>query len=180
MTTAKGMSGAYTPIAAVLVSAKVARAFEKTGGRFINAFTTAGNPVSCSAAIAVVDIIEKDRLVARSARMGEYMHRQAKKRLMPHPSVGDIRGKGLIMGIELVKNKKTKEPFPASVMASARVNRLAMERGCMVFPTVGTVEGVAGDVIMMSPPYIITESQIDDGLDMVDAALTDFEAEFLK
>jgi adenosylmethionine-8-amino-7-oxononanoate aminotransferase len=180
MTTAKGMSGAYTPIAAILVSDRVAKAFEKTSGRFINAFTTAGNPVSCSAAIAVVDIIEKDKLVARSAEMGEYMHKQAKKKLAPHPTVGDIRGKGLIMGIELVKDKKTREPFPPSVMAASRVNRLAMERGCMVFPTTGTVAGVAGDVIMMAPPYIITESQIDDGLEMVDAALTDFEKEFLK
>ena len=180
MTTAKGMSGAYTPIAAILVSDRVAKAFEKTSGRFINAYTTAGNPVSCSAAIAVVDIIEKDKLVARSAAMGEYMHKQAKKKLAPHPTVGDIRGKGLIMGIELVRDKKTREPFPPSVMAAARVNRLAMERGCMVFPTTGTVAGVAGDVIMMAPPYIITKSQIDDGLEMVDAALTDFEKEFLK
>ena len=84
------------------------------------------------------------------------------------------------MGVELVKNKKTRAPFPASVMAASRVNRLAMEQGCMVFPTTGTVEGVAGDVIMMAPPYIITESQIDDGLAVVDAALTDFEKEFLK
>lgn len=118
--------------------------------------------------------------MVRSAEMGEYMHKQTRKKLMPHPTVGDIRGKGLIMGIELVKDKKTREPFPPSVMAAARVNRLAMERGCMVFPTTGTVEGVAGDVIMMAPPYIITESQIDDGLEMVDAALTDFEKEFLK
>jgi len=180
MTTAKGMSGAYTPIAAILVSDKVAKTFEKTSGRFINAFTTAGNPVSCAAALAVVDIIETEGLVERSVKMGEYMHKQARQRLMPHPTVGDIRGKGLIMGVELVRNKATKEPFAPSVMAAARVNRLAMERGCMVFPTTGTVEGAAGDVIVMAPPYIITESHIDDGLDMVDAALTDFEKEFLK
>jgi len=180
MTTAKGMSGAYTPIAAMLVSERVAGAFEKTAGRFINAYTTAGNPVSCAAALAVLDIIEKERLVVRSAKLGEYMHQQARKKLSHHPTVGDIRGKGLLMGVELVRHKETKEPFHPSVMAASRVNKLAMEKGCMVFPTIGTVEGVKGDVVMMAPPYIITESEIDAGLDVVDAALTDFEKEVLK
>jgi len=161
-------------VAPHLLAAQAACDVMREGGNAIEAM------IAAAAAIAVVDIIEKDKLVARSAAMGEYMHRQTKKKLGAHPSVGDIRGKGLIMGIELVKDKKIKEPFPPSVMAAARVNRLAMERGCMVFPTTGTVEGVAGDVIMMAPPYIITESQIDGGLEAVDAALTDFEKEFLK
>jgi adenosylmethionine-8-amino-7-oxononanoate aminotransferase len=180
ITTAKGMSGAYTPIAAVMLSNRIADVFEKKGGRFINAYTTAGNPVSCAAALAVVDIIEKGKLVERSATLGDYLHKQAKKKLANHPTVGDIRGRGLHMGIEIVKDKKTREPFEPSVMAASRINKLAMEKGCMVFPTTGTVEGVKGDVIMMAPPYIITKEEIDLGLDMVDEAITEFEKQALK
>lgn len=177
MTTAKGMSGAYVPLAAILISDRIAQAFEKTGGKFINAFTTAGNPVSCAAGIAVLDIIEKEKLVARSARMGEYLHQHAREKLAHHPSVGDIRGKGLLMGVELVKDKKTREPFAPTLLASSRVHRLAMEKGCMVYPVTGVEQGIAGDEIMMAPPYIITEKEIDTALEMVDEALTDFEKE---
>ncbi|MEE9400349.1 MAG: aminotransferase class III-fold pyridoxal phosphate-dependent enzyme [Dehalococcoidales bacterium] len=177
ITLAKGMTGAYTPMAAVLIDDRIAKVFEKTGGKFINAYTTAGNPVSCAAGLAVIDIIEKEGLVERSAKLGEYLHQQAREKLLPHPSIGDIRGKGMLMGVELVKNKETKEPFDPALLAASRVHRLAMEKGCMVFPTTGVVEGVRGDEIMIAPPYIITESEIDTALDMVDEALTDFEKE---
>lgn len=180
ITTAKGMTGAYTPMAAVILAERIANVFEKTGGKFINAYTTAGNPVSCAVGLAVLDIIEKEGLVERSARLGEYLHRQARAKLSSHPSVGDIRGRGMLMGVELVKNKKTREPFPPALLAAPWVFRLAMEKGCMVFPTTGVVNGVAGDEIMMAPPYIITESEIDTALDIVDEALTEFEREQLK
>ena len=84
------------------------------------------------------------------------------------------------MGVELVKNKETKEPFAPALLASSKVHQLAMEKGCMVFPTTGVEEGVAGDEIMMAPPYIITEGEIDSALVMVGEALTDFEKEFVK
>jgi adenosylmethionine-8-amino-7-oxononanoate aminotransferase len=177
ITTAKGMSSVYVPIAAILIDGRIANAFEKTGGRFIHSFTMAGNPVSCAAAITVLDIIEEAKLVEQSAKLGDFMHRRAKEKLSHHPSVGDIRGKGLLMGVELVKNKETKEPFDPTLLASSRVHRLAMEKGCMVYPVTGVVKGVAGDEIMMTPPYIITESEIDMALDIVDEALTDFEKE---
>jgi adenosylmethionine-8-amino-7-oxononanoate aminotransferase len=177
ITMAKGMTGAYTPLAAILVSDRIVGVFEQTGGKFINAFTTAGNPVSCAAGIAVVDIIENEGLVERSARLGEYLHRRAREKLSHHPVVGDIRGRGMLMGVELVRDKATKEPFDSSLLAGSRVHRLAMEKGCMVFPTSGFVHGVRGDAIMMAPPYIITEAQIDAALDMVDESLADFAQE---
>jgi adenosylmethionine-8-amino-7-oxononanoate aminotransferase len=177
ITMAKGITGAYTPMAAVLIGDRIARVFEKTGGKFINAYTTAGNPVSCAAGLAVIDIIEKEGLIERSARLGEYLHKRAREKLQYHPSVGDIRGKGMLMGVELVKNKETKEPYDPALLASSRVHRLAMEKGCMVFPTTGVVNGVSGDEIIIAPPYIITESEIDTALDMVDEALNEFERE---
>ncbi len=178
ITMAKGMSGGYTAIAAVLIDERIARAFEKTAGKFVNAFTTAGNPVSCAAALAVIDIIEKEGLVERSARLGEYLHKRAREKLFHHPAVGDIRGKGMLMGIELVRNKETKEPFEPALLASSHVHQLAMEKGCMVYPVSGVVQGVRGDEILVAPPFIITESEIDTALDIIDEALTDFEKKF--
>jgi adenosylmethionine-8-amino-7-oxononanoate aminotransferase len=177
LTMAKGMTGAYTPLAAILVSDRIAGVFEQTKGKFVNAFTTAGNPVSCAAGIAVVDIIESENLVERSARLGEYLHRRAAEKLSHHPVVGDIRGRGLLMGVELVKDKATKEPFDPALLAGPRVHRLAMEKGCMVFPTSGFHQGVKGDAIMAAPPYIITEKEIDTALDIIDDVLSDFEKE---
>ncbi|MFC1930785.1 aspartate aminotransferase family protein [Chloroflexota bacterium] len=178
ITMAKGMTGAYTPMAAILIADRIAKVFEKTKGKFVNAYTTAGNPVSCAAGIAVVDIIEKDSLVERSAKLGEYLHKRAKEKLSHHSIVGDIRGKGLLLGIELVKDKKTKETFDPALMAAPRIHQLAMEKGCMIFPSSGTEQGVRGDILSMAPPYIITESEIDTALDMIDGAITDFEKEF--
>ncbi|MEE8420688.1 MAG: aminotransferase class III-fold pyridoxal phosphate-dependent enzyme [Dehalococcoidales bacterium] len=180
ITMAKGMTGAYTPLAAILVSDRIAGVFEQTGGKFINAFTTAGNPVSCAAGIAVVDIIETEGLVERSARLGEYLHRRAREKLSHHPVVGDIRGRGMLMGVELVKDKATREPFEPSRLAGSTVHRLAMEKGCMVFPTSGFIGGVRGDAVMMAPPYIITEAQIDTALEILDESLADFAGEMAR
>jgi len=177
ITMAKGMTGAYTPMAAILIDDRIAKVFEKTDGKFINAYTTAGNPVSCAAGIAVVDIIEKEELVERSAKLGEYLHKRATEQFSHHPTVGDIRGKGLLMGVELVKDKKTKEPFDPALLAAPQVHRLAMEKGCMIFPSSGTEQGIKGDTLSMAPPYIINESEIDTALDMIDEAITDFEKE---
>lgn len=180
ITMAKGMTGAYTPMAAILIADRIAKVFDKTSSKFVNAYTTAGNPVSCAAGIAVVDIIEKEGLVERSAKLGEYLHKRAKEKLSHHPIVGDIRGKGLLMGIELVKNKETKEPFDSTLLAAPRVHQLAMEKGCMVFPSSGTDQGIKGDMLVVAPPYIITESEIDTALDMIDEAITDFGKEFVN
>lgn len=177
ITMAKGMTGAYTPMAALLISGRIANVFEKSGGKFINAYTTAGNPVSCAAGIAVVDIIEKEGYVDRNAILGEYLHKRARELFSSHPSVGDIRGKGLLLGIELVKDKKTREPFNQSHLAAPRVHKLAMDKGCMVFPTSGVVQGIAGDEIMIAPPFIITKSEIDTALRIVEEALTEYESE---
>jgi len=174
---AKGISSVYTPLAAVLIDERIAKVFAETGARFIHSFTMAGNPVSCAVGLAVIDIIEKEGLVERSAKLGEYLHKRAREKLSRHPSVGDIRGKGLLMGVELVKNKESKEPFDPALLAAARIQRIAMQKGCMIFGVTGVVEGVKGDEFMVAPPFIITESEIDTALDIVDEALTDFEKE---
>jgi adenosylmethionine-8-amino-7-oxononanoate aminotransferase len=172
---AKGVSSVYTPLAAVLIDEDIIETFDKKNARFINHFTTAGNPISCAIGLAVIDIIEKEGLVERAAIMGKYLHKKTREKLSLHPTVGDIRGKGMLMGVELVKDKETKEPFDPGLQASYQVHRLAMERGCMVVPRTGVVEGVKGDQIMIAPPLIISESEIDTALDIIGEALFSFE-----
>ncbi|TET68149.1 MAG: aspartate aminotransferase family protein, partial [Dehalococcoidia bacterium] len=179
ITSAKGMTGGYTPMAVVIIDQKIGQVFTEKGASFIHAFTMEGNPVSAAACLAVLDIIEKEGLVARSARLGEYFFQRGREKLSHHPTVGDIRGKGLFMGIELVKNKETKEPFDPALRAANRLQQIAMEKGVMGYPATGFDNGIRGDALLVSPPFIITEGEIDTAFDMLDEALSDFEKEFL-
>lgn len=174
---AKGISSVYTPLAAVLINENIVRTFDEKNARFIHHFTTGANPVSCAVGLTVIDIIEKEGLVERAATLGEYLRQKTAEKLSHHPTVGDIRGKGMLMGVELVRDKETKEPFDPAVKASYRVHELAMDRGCMVVPRTGVVKGVQGDQFMIAPPLIIKEGEIDTALDIVDSALTAFEKE---
>ncbi|MFQ5996294.1 MAG: aspartate aminotransferase family protein [Dehalococcoidales bacterium] len=179
ITSAKGMTGGYTPMAVVIIDEKIGEVFHEKGAIFLHDFTMAGNPVSAAACLAVLDIIEKEGLVERVARLGEYFFKRGREKLAHHPAVGDIRGKGLLMGIELVKNKDTKEPFAPTLRAANRMQQIAMEKGVLGYPTTGVDNGVRGDTFLVSPPYIITEAEIDAAFDLLDDALTDFEKEFL-
>lgn len=174
---AKGISSVYTPLAAVLIDESIVRTFEEKKAHFIHHFTTAANPVSCAVGLAVIEIIEKEALVERAATLGEYLHKKSEEILFRHPTVGDIRGKGMLLGVELVQDKETKEPFDPALQASYRVHQLAMDRGCMIVPRTGVAKGIKGDQLMIAPPLIITESEIDTALDIVDSALTAFEKE---
>jgi len=179
ITSAKGMTGGYTPMAVAIIDGKIGEVFTKKGASFIHGFTMEGNPVSAAACLAVLDILEKEGLVERSARLGEHFFQRGREKLSHHPSVGDIRGKGLLMGIELVKNKNTKEPFAPTLRVANHFQQVAMQKGCMVYPTTGVDNGVRGDHFLVSPPFIITESELDTAFDMLDDALTDFEEKFL-
>jgi adenosylmethionine-8-amino-7-oxononanoate aminotransferase len=179
MTSAKGMTGGYTPMAVVIIDRKIGEVYTQKGASFVHGFTMEGNPVSAAACLAVLDIIQKENLVERSARLGEYFFRKGREKLAGHPSIGDVRGKGLLMGIELVKNKETREPFDPKLRAANRIQQIAMEHGVMGYPTTGVDNGVRGDTFLVSPPFIITEAEIDSAFDRLDAAFTDFDKEFL-
>lgn len=179
ITSAKGMSGGYAPMAVVIINEKIEQVFKEKNAVFVHDFTTAGNPVAAAGCLAVMDIVQKEGLVERSARLEEYFFKRGREKLSHHPTVGDIRGKGLLMGIELVKDKKTKEPFDSGLRAAYRLFQIAMQKGCMGYPTTGVDQGVRGDHFLVSPPFIITENEIDTAFDMVDEALTDLEKEIL-
>jgi len=179
LTSAKGMTGGYTPMAVVIIDQKIGKVFKEKSAGFMHGFTMEGNPVSAATCLAVINVLEKEGLVARCAKMGEYFFQKARARLSHHPVVGDIRGKGLLMGIELVQDKAKRQPFALKRGAANRLQRIAMEHGVMGYPTVGIKDGVSGDAFLVSPPFIITEPVIDEAFDRIDAALTAFEKEFL-
>jgi adenosylmethionine-8-amino-7-oxononanoate aminotransferase len=159
MTTGKGLSSGYTPIAATIAHEKVYDAIYKESTNFVHGHTYGGNPLSAAVALAVQNYIEKHDLVSQCARMGDLML-EALTPLQESPIVAEVRGKGLLIGIEFVADKETRTPFePTKGVTSMMVNE-AFDRGVLVMPGApGLVDGVAGDHIAISPPFTITESE---------------------
>lgn len=176
MTIAKGLGGGYQPIGAVLLSRRLFDAFSQGTGFFQHGHTYTGHPMACAAGLAVQEVIRAERLLDNVAAMGARLTRRLGDRFGNHPQVGDIRGRGLFLGIELVADRATKAPFDPALKLNAQVKREAMARGLMVYPMGGTVDGVAGDHVLLAPPFIIdgaaVEAIVERLGDAVDAAIT--------
>lgn len=161
MTVAKGMSCGYTPIGAAIASDKVFETIMLKGsGVFIHGHTFAGNPLSCGIAHKVLEIIERENYVDNSARQGEYLLSRLQT-LADNPIVGDIRGKGLMIGVELVKDKVSKVPFDAKVNARGLVTEIGLEEGIALYPGGETANGALGDHFLLAPPINITREESD-------------------
>ena len=175
MTVAKGLGGGYQPIGATFLSGAIYRAFAEGSGLFQHGHTYIGHPMACAAALAVQEVIARDRLLDNVVAMGAHLTRRLGERFGNHPHVGDIRGRGLFMGVELVEDRGTKAPFDPALKLHARIKREAMERGLAVYPAGGTVDGIRGDHVLLAPPFIIDAATLDvvvDRLgDAVDAAI---------
>ncbi len=175
MTIAKGLGGGYQPIGAVLLSREIFDAFANGSGFFQHGHTYICHPVACAAALAVQEVIERDDLLANVKRMGAYLRQRLESRFGNHSHVGDIRGRGLFLGLELVADRSTKEPFDPALKLNARVKKEAMARGLMVYPSGGTIDGSRGDHVLLAPPFILDEVSADAIVerlgDAVDAAV---------
>jgi adenosylmethionine-8-amino-7-oxononanoate aminotransferase len=158
---AKGMSSGYTPIAGVIVKEEIHRAVQEGSGAFIHGHTYSQNPLSAAIALATIDYLLKHDLIAQSARRGDYFL-NALRSLYRHDFVGDIRGKGLFAGIEFVKDKKTKEPFDPKLKLNTRIANRAFEKGLIAYPGGGGADGIRGDHLLLAPPFVITEEQIQE------------------
>lgn len=173
---AKGLGAGYQPIGAVLVHEKVFEPFQAGSGFFEHGHTYMGHPTACAAALAVQRAIRDRDLLADVRRQGTVLEEELGNRFGQHPYVGDIRGRGLFRGLELVRDRDTKEPFDPSLKLHARIKAEAMARGLICYPAGGTADGRRGDHILLAPPFIVTESQIADICDRlgdaVDAAIT--------
>ena len=169
--TAKGLSSGYIPLGAVIASDKV---FESFKSPFAHGHTYGSHPVACAIGSAVVDYLQKHDLVQRSAELGAYLLKKLEG-LRDHPSIGDVRGLGLFSGIEFVKDKGSREPYPPEVQFNQRVLNKCFEAGLLVYPGFGSVDGVRGDHIQVAPPFIVTRSQIDEIVEILEASIGEAE-----
>jgi adenosylmethionine-8-amino-7-oxononanoate aminotransferase len=161
MAIAKGLGGGYQPIGAVLVGGRVIDAIAAGSGFFQHGHTYIGHPVACSAALAVQTVLERDGLVQRCARQGEALRARLQRALGAHPHVGDIRGRGLFLALELVRDRASKECFDPAARLHAKVKRAALDAGLMCYPMGGAIDGVRGDHVLLAPPFIISDDELD-------------------
>ena len=175
MAIAKGVGGGYAPIGALLIGEKIFNTLAEGSGAFLHSHTYMGHPLACAAALAVQRVIRRDNLLENVRRQGDYLSRRLNERFGNHPFVGDLRGRGLFQGIEIVSDRGTKEPFDPSHRLHARIKHEAMTRGLMVYPMGGTVDGTRGDHVLLAPPFIIDNTAIDTIVerlaDAIDAAV---------
>ncbi|HUH94751.1 MAG TPA: aspartate aminotransferase family protein [Casimicrobiaceae bacterium] len=162
MAIAKGLGGGYQPIGAVLVNKKIIDALSSGSGFFQHGHTYIGHPVGCAAALAVQTVIERDELLAAVRRQGAGLRERLAHAFAGHSHVGDIRGRGLFLALELVEDRGTKEPFDPALRLHARIKAEAMARGLMVYPMGGTVDGRRGDHVLLAPPFIVTDNELDE------------------
>jgi adenosylmethionine-8-amino-7-oxononanoate aminotransferase len=168
---AKGLGAGYQPIGAMLCSADIHDIIATGSGFFQHGHTYLGHPVACAAALAVLERLLDDQVLARVQPQGDALHAALTDRFGQNPHVGDIRGAGLFRAIELVKSRETKEPFDPSDKIHARLKSAAFEAGLICYPMGGTVDGVSGDHVLMAPPFVINDTQIDELVDKLDTAL---------
>jgi adenosylmethionine-8-amino-7-oxononanoate aminotransferase len=159
--TSKGIAGGYFPFAAVAVGRAEVDEIANALGDFNHGGTFSHHAVGAAAALATLRILKDEGLVEQSARQGAHLGDRLRVELGDHPHIGDIRGRGLCWGIEFVLNKTNAHPFPASENVAFRLWEAAFERGLSLYHSSGCVDGINGDVLLIGPPYIITEAQID-------------------
>lgn len=174
ITMAKGISGGYAPLGAVAVSFKIRALFEEKGIPFDHVFTFSANPVSTAAASEALMIWEEENLTEQSARTGQYLLQKLMS-LKKHSMVGDVRGLGLMAGIEFVQDRVTKEPFPAEKLIAKQVGKTALQNGLVTYPGAGLVDGVRGDILSLFPPLIFSRQHVDELINKLDKTLTQVE-----
>ncbi|KZY39986.1 hypothetical protein A3731_38130, partial [Roseovarius sp. HI0049] len=168
---AKGLGAGYQPIGAMLCSARIYKTIEEGTGFFQHGHTYNGHPTACVAGLAVVSAILDRGLLPRVQAQGEKLAHRLADRFGQHPHIGDLRGRGLFHGIEIVADRDTKEPFDPSLGISAKIKKAAFEEGLVCYPMSGTIDGKHGDHVMLAPPFIISDAQLDEITDKLATAL---------
>jgi len=168
---AKGLGGGYQPIGGILIGRRVAAALARGSGRFVHGHTYQAHPVACAAALAVQQVIREDDLLANVRAMGARLEAGLLERFGNHPNVGDIRGRGLFWALEFVAERGAKTPFAPALKLNERVKDEAMARGLAIYPMGGTIDGTAGDHVIVAPPYIIDAAGIDQIVARLSAAV---------
>jgi adenosylmethionine-8-amino-7-oxononanoate aminotransferase len=167
----KGIAGGYFPLGAAAVTSRVVDAIARGSGIFAAGHTWAGNPLGAAVAIKTMDMLEEHDLIARCAEMGDYLGNRLEE-LRIHPIVGDVRGEGLMRGVEFVKDKETKEPLDPALMFWIDVHGEAQKRGLVIEASGGCERGQAGDMMMIGPSFFVTRDEIDEIIGLLDEILT--------
>ena len=155
----------------MLCSGEIYAAIEGGTGFFQHGHTYIGHPTAAAAGLAVVNALLGRGLIPRVVEQGEKLHQKLTERFGQHPNTGDLRGRGLFRGIEIVADRETKAPFDPARGLAAKIKKAAFEAGLICYPMSGTIDGRSGDHILLAPPFIIEDAQLDELTDKLDAAI---------
>jgi adenosylmethionine-8-amino-7-oxononanoate aminotransferase len=167
VTLGKGLGAGYQPIGAVLCTNAVHEAIALGSGKLKHGQTYNAHPIGCAAALEVQRVIQEEGLLENVRNAGERLEELLRSRFADHPNVGDIRGRGLLLGIELVADRETKAPFDPSLAIHERAKSDAFERGLLIYPSGGTADGKSGDHILLAPPYNVTNDELGAIVDLL-------------
>ena len=168
---AKGLGAGFQPIGAVMASKRVFDAIVNGSGFFQHGHTYLGHAAACAGALAVQRAIKERGLLTRVRQLGAGLETRLKARFGNHPHVGDIRGRGLFWGMEFVRDRLTKEPFAPTAKLNVRIKAEAMKAGLMCYPMGGTIDGEQGDHLLLAPPFILEDAQLDEIVDKLAPAI---------
>jgi adenosylmethionine-8-amino-7-oxononanoate aminotransferase len=162
MAVAKGLAGGYLPLGATVYSRAIASVLEAADGGPLTGHTFSGHTAACAAGVAVQTIIERDRLLQRVRTAGAEFQDALRAALARYDAVGDVRGRGFLVGVELVADRATRAPFPVECALAETIGQCAFEDGLICYATGGTVDGLEGDTILLAPPYIATDVELEE------------------
>jgi adenosylmethionine-8-amino-7-oxononanoate aminotransferase len=173
ITLGKGLGAGYMPIGATMASARVVAPIEKGSGALANGHTYMSHAIACAASLAVLEVMARDKLVDRVRDKGARLRGALEDRFGAHPHVGDIRGRGLFHALELVEDRASKRPFARARKLAERIRTAGLAHGLVCYPSSGTADGDRGDHVLLAPPYIIDDGEIDLVVDKLATTLTD-------
>ncbi len=171
VTVAKGLAGGHQPIGAAIVQGFIHERIVESFGAFAHGHTYIGHATACAAALAVAEVIERDDLLRRVTATGATLAAALEEAFRDHPHVGDVRGRGLLLGIELVRDRASKDPPAAALGLAERLKDQAMSRGLICYPGGGTADGRDGAHILLAPPFIFEPAHVDELIGKLTATL---------
>ena len=171
----KALSGGYFPLAAVGITEAMYKTMDESNGNFPPGYSWSASPLGAAVGVAAIKYLKEHNLIEQCAKRGDYLTAQLEKLMKIHPTIGDVRGKGLMIGIELVRDKATKECFPAEVKYSGQVADECLNQNMLIESSSGCSKGQCGDTLMLAPAFIVTEKEIDKIVDRLDYVLKTVE-----
>jgi adenosylmethionine-8-amino-7-oxononanoate aminotransferase len=171
LTMAKGLGAGYQPIGAFLAHDKIVRALEDGSGQLKHGHTYAGHTMACAAALAVQEVFQEENLIPRVRDLGTKLRARLDDAFGQHPHIGDIRGRGLFIGLEMVADRETKQAFDPAEKKWLKLRQAAMAEGLICYPAGGCIDGRSGDHILLAPPFNLADSQLDEIVEKLGRAL---------